>query len=133
MTSPVMEGIFAVEGDRVLGLLAARCGDCGEVTFPFTPRCVGCGAAVERVTLGRAGTVFESTTVHSPAPGFTAPYVVGYVDLPEGVRLFCPLLLPDGREPVAGERAVFETVALSRGGETRLGYGFRVEGREVSG
>ena len=125
--NPVLEGIFATEDGRVLGLLAARCGDCGEVTFPYAPRCVACGAAAARIVLSTVGTVFESTTVYSPAPGFTAPYVVGYVDLPEGVRLFCPLSAPAGRVPAPGDRAVFETLELPRGEETRLGYGFRIE------
>lgn len=133
--APVVEGIFATDEHtgRVLGLRAGRCGDCGEVAFPYAPRCVACSAATEPIVLGAVATVFESTTVHSPAPGLTAPYVVGYVDLPEGVRLFCPLHVPAGREPVPGERAVFETLELPRGGETRLGYGFRAEGRAVSG
>jgi uncharacterized OB-fold protein len=144
--NPVVEGIFAADEytGRVLGLLAGRCRDCAEVTFPYSPRCVACGAPAEPIMLSAEGTVFESTTVYSPAPGFTAPYVVGYVDLPEGVRLFCPLRTSEVRRltsdvlpvdaaqaPAPGERVVFETIELTRGEETLMGYGFRVEGREV--
>lgn len=122
--TPVVAGIFVADEytGRVLGLLAGRCGDCDEVTFPYAPRCVACGAAAEPIMLSGTGTVFESTIVYSPAPGFTAPYVVGYVDLPEGVRLFCQLL---GGAPAPGERVEFEPTELSRGEEALMGYGFR--------
>jgi uncharacterized OB-fold protein len=40
------------------------------------------------VPLSRYGTLYCYSVVHVNRPGFTAPYVVAYVDLPEGPRIF---------------------------------------------
>ena len=69
---------------------AAECGSCGRVSFPPPKWCPNCFSkdALRPARLSHRGRLFEWTTVFSPAPGFEAPYRVGYVDLPEGVRLF---------------------------------------------
>jgi acetyl-CoA acetyltransferase len=69
---------------------AARCEACGLVAFPPSRWCPNCGGrdTLRTAALSQRGRLFEWTTVYSPAPGFEAPYRVGYVDLPEGVRLF---------------------------------------------
>jgi acetyl-CoA acetyltransferase/uncharacterized OB-fold protein len=79
-------------GAPPVGLRGGRCAGCGAVAYPFSPFCpCEADAEVEAVELSRVGELVAWTAVHSPAPGFAAPYLVGYVDLPESVRLFAPL------------------------------------------
>ena len=38
--------------------------------------------------IGRRGTLYACTVIHQAPEGFEAPFVVGYVDIGEGVRVF---------------------------------------------
>ncbi len=40
------------------------------------------------VRLSRRGKLYSYSVIHVSSPGFKAPYAVGYVDLPEGPRVF---------------------------------------------
>lgn len=126
---PLMAGLFVLDdAGEVLGLRASRCRACGKTEFPYSPRCPNCASADEpsEVMLNSTGQVFEYTTVHSPAPGFQAPYVVGYVDLPEGVRLYGQILNPEGRELREGDLVNLVLHEVPFRGERRLGYAFAV-------
>jgi uncharacterized OB-fold protein len=131
MTGPLSlrEGLFIwPEGaERPTALRASRCGSCGSIAFPFAPACASCddGGPVEEHALAREGVVFEMTTVRSAAPGFIAPYDVGYVDLPEGVRVFAQLDARDGRSARAGDgvRLVIRPFA-EREGRAVMGFAF---------
>jgi acetyl-CoA acetyltransferase/uncharacterized OB-fold protein len=106
-------------------LNAARCTACRQVTFPSPLRCPWCfGRDMESISLSNHGTLFEWTTVHRGAPGFTAPYPVGYLDVPEGVRLFGQLELVDGSPPAPGDRFTIVTPTSVSDGEPRLPYIF---------
>lgn len=70
-------------------LVGARCGGCGAVSWPARPVCARCGAAeAARVLLANEGTLITFTTVWVPRPGLDVPYVLGQVDLADGVRVF---------------------------------------------
>jgi uncharacterized OB-fold protein len=70
-------------------LRGSECGDCGMKVFPVTDVCAGClSSNVHALLLSSEGRLYSYTTVHVAPPGWRTPYVVGYVDLPEGVRLF---------------------------------------------
>ena len=71
-------------------LHGSRCGRCGGVAFPAHKACPSCGAesGQDAVLLSPTGTLYSFSEIHVAPKGFAAPYVVGYVDLPEGVRLF---------------------------------------------
>jgi uncharacterized OB-fold protein len=80
--------ITTIAGGEVR-LLGARCNDCSMKVFPITDVCPGClSSSSSALTLGGSGRLYSYTTVHVAPPGWETPYVVGYVDLPEGVRLF---------------------------------------------
>ena len=99
-----------------LGLKGSRCSDCRNVAFPVTSGCQRCGGqSMEDVELSDRGTVWTCTVQHfapksppyiPPAEGFT-PFALGYVQLPEGVRVEAVL-----------EPADLETLT---GAEVRLG------------
>jgi uncharacterized OB-fold protein len=123
------EGLFIWAAGEPLptALRASSCTSCHAIAFPYATTCAVCdvGGPVAERALSREGTVFEMTTVRSPAPGFTAPYDVGYVDLPEGVRVFTQLDANAGGSVSAGDavRLVFRPFA-EREGRAVVGYAF---------
>lgn len=66
-----------------------RCTNCGALYYPRPAFCMAClSDALAPQPLSRTGTLYASTTIHVGSPRFGRPYTVGYVDLPEGLRLF---------------------------------------------
>ncbi len=59
--------------------------------------------------LSPVGTLYSFSEIHIAPKGFATPYVVGYVDLPEGVRLFGQI---EGR---AAELRLGQPVAVTLG------------------
>ena len=76
-----------------LALAGSRCGTCGRVYFPRKRVCTQCFQIdqMESVALSSRGRLYSFTVVEAGPAGFATPYAVGYVDLPEGVRVFAPL------------------------------------------
>jgi hypothetical protein len=83
------------------------------------------------VDLSGRGTVYTYTVVRQSTPEFRTPYVLVYVDLPEGVRVLgqlvgCPEEAVRVGMPV---EVVFEEVATDPQGRSVVGWRFRpVEG-----
>lgn len=74
--------------DGVGRLLGSRCPSCNAHFFPLRQVCSRClGGQLEEVVLSSRGTLYTYTVLHQAAPGFEVPLVLGYVDLPEGVRI----------------------------------------------
>lgn len=77
-------------------LRGSRCGPCGNIAFPVAVGCQRCGSADSvALDLSRRGTVWAHTVQRfapksppyvPPAEGFR-PFAVGYVELPDGVRI----------------------------------------------
>lgn len=73
-------------------LTGSRCSACGMLVFPAVAICPTClSEATEPFAFSGQGTVYTYTVLHTAARGWEAPYVLGYVDLPEGVRIFTHL------------------------------------------
>ena len=94
---PIQEGLFTWPSERPQ-LIASHCQNCGELTFPSQDSCPACTARnSEEVLLSRRGTLWTWTVQHfpSPAPPYIGPsdpdeftpFAVGYVELPEGIRV----------------------------------------------
>ncbi len=103
-------------------LAGTFCGACGKLTFPARPHCASCleDKQVEIRPLARRGRLFAFTTAEVGVPSIEAPYSFGFVDLPEGLRIFTLL---DARGTALREGTEMELV-VSEGG----GYRFRVAG-----
>jgi uncharacterized OB-fold protein len=83
-------------GDAAPSLQGARCRDCGKLWFPAAAICPACRSqAVEPAALSRTGRLYAWSRLHVAARGWGAPYVIGYVDLPEGVRVFTHIAVDD--------------------------------------
>jgi benzoylsuccinyl-CoA thiolase BbsA subunit len=115
------------EGDKVF-LIGSRCPKCGKHTFPRRTVCDACGtsAGQEPVRLSNTGTLYTYSEVQVAPKVFTTPYVIGYVDLPEGVRILGQVehtaaeLRPD--EPV---KVVLGAIRKSDSGQPVISYKFR--------
>lgn len=110
---------FRTDGTARGVLVAGRCTGCGAVAWPSFDICHAClGDKVEEMTLGDRGTLYAFTEIHIAPSGWQAPYIVGYVDMPEGVRIFTHLDGPNDRLRVDGTvhlraRSVGEQPAFS--------------------
>jgi uncharacterized protein len=73
-------------------LIVSRCPDGHSTAYPPLDRCPVCWAPTERIVLSGSGRLYSFSTV---AVGPAAPYTVGYVDTPEGARIFARLTTPE--------------------------------------
>lgn len=91
----IREGLFTMpEGpEEKPHLIGSLCERCQEHFFPKRAICPNCLSqeALQEVPLSTRGTLYTYSVVRAAPQGFEAPYVVGYVDLPEGIRLFAPI------------------------------------------
>ena len=95
-------------------LTGSRCLDCGTVAFPSAGSCQNCGRqSMTALELSSNGTVWGFTVQRFapksppyvvPAGGFV-PFAVGYVELPEGVKVEAVLDCTDFAE-LEGDAAV---------------------------
>ena len=90
MGVPPQSAQFVRGADEMLGLLGARCVDCGTINTPpsIHPHCISCGSAkfvLEPLARhGRVHTFVVNQTM--PAP-FVAPLPIAVVDLDDGARV----------------------------------------------
>ena len=140
-SAPVVPGLFEGQGDGTR-LLASRCRGCGSVYFPRSlscrhPRCTD--KAPQDILLGPQGTLYSFTVqAYRPPALFVlddwAPYALGLVELPEGLRVMAMLT---GRAPQdwrIGEPVALTTGVLHRDSEGRdvLTYQFRPVAAAIS-
>ena len=109
-TRPYWEGVARGE------LLIQRCAACDRYVFYPRSLCPHCGAAgPEWVAAAGDGTIYSYTVVHQAYGPFAeqVPYVVGLVELREGVRLLARIVggPPDAMRIGAPVRVTFERVA----------------------
>lgn len=93
---PIQEGLYTWPS-QAPQLIASRCVSCGELTFPRQDACPSCTErGCEEVLLSRRGKLWTWTVQHfPPPPPFIGPadresyeaFGVGYVELPEGIRV----------------------------------------------
>ncbi len=75
-------------------LAGQRCAACGAVYLGHRQacgKCLGRGPFAE-IPLSKTGELYVWSIVHQSFPGVPVPYVVGVVDLPEGVSVRCNVI-----------------------------------------
>lgn len=73
-------------------LTGYRCTSCGSLDFPKPTICSTCwNEDFERVPLSRTGVLYSVTDIYIGQAGMQTPYVFGYIDLPENLRVFAQL------------------------------------------
>lgn len=74
-----------------------RCRACGQLDFPRLSPCPQCwGEEFDAVPLSRRGVLYSYSDIYVGQAGMKTPYVFGYVDLPENLRIFAQLDGPVG-------------------------------------
>lgn len=86
-------------------LIGSKCMDCGASYYP--PRngsCIKCGGGLEEVELPRRGKLLSYTVVYQAPELYkhSSPYIVGYIELFDGTRLFAMLTDVDVGEVKVG-------------------------------
>jgi uncharacterized OB-fold protein len=123
---PVREGTFMESPDGGI-LLANRCKSCGQIFFPKALFCFTCLTEdMEEVKLSRRGKLYSYTIGHMPSLHFQPPYAIGYIEMPEGVKVFAPLKMMEDRPLKIGmEMEVFIDTLWQQGDNEVIGYKFR--------
>ena len=114
--------------------LGSRCAGCGTAFFPQATRCPnpGCpGGELVRTELGRTGRL-HSWTVQAYQPpalfamGPWAPYVIGRVEIPEGLRVLAIVLAdPEALRPELPLRLTTTALARDAAGRAQTTYAYR--------
>ena len=92
---PVWEGTF-IETPHGGTLVGNKCKACGQVFFPKAHVCFNCfNEDLEELLLSRRGKLYSYTIGRMPSTHFEPPYALGYIDIPEGIRIFAPLKVPE--------------------------------------
>jgi uncharacterized OB-fold protein len=85
---PFQKGLFE-EANGETALIGSKCESCGQVLFPLKPVCLNClSTDVKPIRLSRNGKLYTYTTVHMASEHFPPPYTVGWIVLPEDIRIF---------------------------------------------
>lgn len=88
---PIRAGLFTLpsqSGERA-HLIGSHCKRCNQISFPPRAVCSKCfNDELDNIPLSRKGKLYTYSIIHYPPPGLTAPYAIGYIDLPEKVRVF---------------------------------------------
>jgi uncharacterized OB-fold protein len=123
-------------------LTGSRCRDCGNVAFPEATGCQRCGGAdLDAVALADSGTVWAHTVQrfapksppYVPAAEGFAPFAVGYVELPDGVRVEAVLEATTIDDPTELTGATVTLVATTPVPRFATPQWLAVAGRDVEG
>jgi hydroxymethylglutaryl-CoA synthase len=132
MGVPPQSASFVRGAQEMLGLLGARCVDCGTINTPPTihPYCISCGSTkFMLVPLARRGVVHTFVVNHTMPPPFEAPLPLAVIDLVDGARVMLQVI-GDGSDMGIGRQVelVLRRYAFERGVPV---YGFKA--RVVAG
>ncbi len=124
------EGLFASAGNSgpEPHLIGVQCLSCGKYAFPFRQTCIFCHSEeVKRTFLSRTGKIHTFTICRVPVPNFSTPYAIGFIDLPEGVRILSQLTGWSEKDlQVGGEvEMVIGKIKENPDGREILSYQFR--------
>lgn len=74
-------------------LLAHQCPSCKQVFYPRNAElCLQClHETLDDIELSREGKLYSFTRSEVPSRHLKPPYVCGFVELPEGIRVFAPM------------------------------------------
>ena len=119
---------FELADDGQGFLLGSRCSNCSAHFYPVRQACSGClHQDLETVRFSTTATLYTFSVVRQSTPDFEVPYALGYVDLPEGVRIMTQLT---GRDPEDYElgmemELIVEPFGVDEDGNEMAGFRFR--------
>ncbi len=91
-------------------LIGGRCPKCQALSFPRAAICSNClSEEIKTVHLATEGTLYSYSIVHQAPKGWIVPYALGYIDLPDNVRVLAHIAV------AADKIAIGMTMRLSVG------------------
>lgn len=109
------------DASGALHLVGGRCEKCGANSFPRAVVCASClSEDIAAVDLPSRGKLYSYSIVHAAPAGWNTPYAIGYVDLPDDVRVLAHLDLP------LGEIKIDMPMQLSAGVVGKDAYGVQL-------
>jgi uncharacterized OB-fold protein len=92
--------------------------------------CASCRSDnLRRVRQGRTGCLYTYAIERQAPKEFPTPYIIGYVDLDEGVRVFTRVMTSSEQDLRLGMRMELRAASLtSADGSDTVAYAFRPEG-----
>jgi uncharacterized protein len=127
--APFRADALEIDGDLV-HLIGSSCDSCGAHAFPPRQVCASCRSAeLRRVRLSGMGSLYTYAIVRQAPKQFPTPYIIGYVDLDEGVRVFTRVATSSEQDLRTGMRMTLKAAPLpsDSGGHT-VAYAFTPEG-----
>jgi uncharacterized OB-fold protein len=132
---PVKEGLwYETTSGSKLHLIGHKCAGCGELFFPRKENgiCTHCYSTnLKEIPLSSRGTVYSHTVVTMRPPGGyyrgEVPYAIGFVELPEGIRVETLFTDCDPEEIAVGAEVelVIEKLHEDEEGNDVIAYKFR--------
>jgi benzoylsuccinyl-CoA thiolase BbsA subunit len=122
---PLRENLFTGNIDG--NLKYYRCKSCQHLLPPLTVTCQYCFSTdLEPMPLGKRVKLFAFTTNHLNSAHFQAPFSTGYIEFPEGFKLFSVLENVEGKPFKIGMEMEMVIQKLWEQGEDEvIGYKFR--------
>jgi len=129
---PCRDGLWSTPSfsDDKPQLIGSKCTNCGEVVFPVNQVCVNCQhQEMREIKLSRRGKIWSYSTVMLAPPQWykgPVPFDLGYVELPEGVRIWSRLLGAEAGTFKIGQEVELHIDVMQEDGEGNeiLGYCF---------
>jgi uncharacterized OB-fold protein len=88
----VAPDLVSVDANGIPHLTGGRCRACGARSFPRAPVCTSClSEDIEACNVSDRGTLYSYSIVHQAPKGWAVPYALGYIDLPDDVRVLAHL------------------------------------------
>jgi uncharacterized OB-fold protein len=109
-------------------LIGSKCPHCGEVVFPVSQVCANCqNQEMREIKLSRRGKIWSYSTVMLAPPQWykgPVPFDLGYVELPEGVRIWSRLLGAEAGTFRIGQEVELHIDVMQEDGEGNEILGF---------
>lgn len=93
--SLISDTLVTIAADGSARLEGGRCKACAALSFPRAAVCTQClSLEVDGTALSSEGRLYSYSVVHQAPKGWKVPYALGYVDLPEGIRVLAHIDAP---------------------------------------
>jgi uncharacterized OB-fold protein len=122
---PLRENLLT---ERIDGnLIGYKCKSCHHMLPPLTITCQYCFSDdLEKVPLDKHGKLFAFTTNHMNSAHFQAPFYTGYIEFPQGFRVFSVLEKVEGKPFEIGMKMEMVVKKLwDKGDDEVIGYIFK--------
>jgi uncharacterized OB-fold protein len=107
---------LTVDEKNLAHIVAGQCKACNQTMFPKALVCPKCmDEEILPFLLRDGGVLYSYSKLHLARKGWQVPYVIGYVDFPQGVRVMGPIDTNGPHPPRCGARVRVDVGTLRTG------------------